>query len=123
MNALGPAEIFSKLSKQYEVRYFSPKGGRIMSSINAEIEAKKIEDINDYDILLMPGGLGTRALVDDIEFIIKVKDLAIKSEYVLCVCTGSALLAKTGLLNGKIAASNKITGAFLRASFWFAGLA
>jgi putative intracellular protease/amidase len=109
LDALGPAEIFSKVSKLYEVKYFSLKGGKVMSSINAEIETRKIEDINDYDILLIPGGFGTRALVDDVEFITKLKYVAIKSEFVLCVCTGSALLAKTGLLNGKMATSNKLS--------------
>ena len=37
-----------------------------------------------------------------------LKIVAERSEKVLCVCTGSALLARTGLLDGKEATSNKM---------------
>lgn len=109
LDALGPAEIFSKLDKLYAIKYFSLNGGKIYSSINTRIETNKFEDINEPDVLLIPGGFGTRELVNNNEFVSNLKELAIKAEYVLCVCTGSALLAKTGLLNNKIATSNKLS--------------
>jgi transcriptional regulator GlxA family with amidase domain len=37
-----------------------------------------------------------------------IKDKSEKAEYVLTVCTGSALLAKTGLLYNRNATSNRI---------------
>lgn len=60
------------------------------------------------DILLVPGGQGTRALVNDAGFLDELRALAKKARILASVCTGSALLAKAGLLDGKAATSNKI---------------
>lgn len=57
--------------------------------------------------LFIPGGAGTRALVDDVQTIDLLRELTLKSTYTLSVCTGSALLAKTGLLKNINATSNK----------------
>ena len=46
-------------------------------------------------------------LIGDEHFINDLKCLAESAEYILTVCTGSLLLAKTGLLSGKKATSNK----------------
>jgi transcriptional regulator GlxA family with amidase domain len=67
-----------------------------------------------YDILLIPGGTGTRSLVNDMEFISELKTLCGQCDLVLTVCTGAALLAKTGLLDGKEATSNKIHFEFVK---------
>ena len=65
-----------------------------------------LQDIED-GILLIPGGRGTRQMVNDKIFIDEIRRLAESSKYCLTVCTGSAVLAKTGLLNGRHATSNK----------------
>jgi transcriptional regulator GlxA family with amidase domain len=108
LDAMGPAEIFSRLERIYSIDYFSINGGLVSSSTNTKIQTKKFEDITQSDIVLIPGGWGTRQLVNDTQFIGKLYELAQKSENVLCVCTGSALLAKTGLLDNRNATSNKI---------------
>lgn len=48
-----------------------------------------------------------RPLVDDGAFCEKLKKLADAATWCLAVCTGSALLARTGLLAGRRATSNK----------------
>jgi len=108
LDALGPAEVLARLKDHYRLDYFSPAGGEITGSANVKINTKPISAIARHDILLVPGGFGTRTLVNDPGFIQALRDLAQKSETVLCVCTGSALLAKTGLLNNVKATSNKI---------------
>jgi len=64
-----------------------------------------------YDILLIPGGLGNRPLLKDQKYLDLLKKNAEavleRGGIVLCVCTGSVLLAATGLLNGKEATTNK----------------
>ncbi|KAK7975807.1 hypothetical protein PG989_014270 [Apiospora arundinis] len=61
----------------------------------------------DIEVLLVPGGPGTRD--DDIivPAMAYVKKVYPKLRYLLTVCTGSALVAKTGLLDGKRATTNK----------------
>jgi len=59
------------------------------------------------DLLVIPGGGGTRTLVKDQDFLSSLKKLAGSAPRVATICTGSALLAKTGLLDGVKATSNK----------------
>ena len=58
------------------------------------------------DILIVPGGLGTRKLIDNLAVINWIKDCAQTVELVLSVCTGSLLLAKAGLLEGLAATTH-----------------
>lgn len=60
-------------------------------------------------MLFIPGGYGVRPLVNEESYLDIVRELAYRSNYCMTVCTGSALLAKTGLLKGKKATSNKIS--------------
>jgi putative intracellular protease/amidase len=64
-----------------------------------------------YDILLIPGGQGNRPLLKDQDFLDllkkNVETVLAEGGTILCVCTGSVLLAATGLLNGKAATTNK----------------
>jgi len=107
LDAFGPAEVFAKTEAGCDIRYYSRSGGAVTCSIQNKIETEKTDAIDRKDILIIPGGIGTRRLVGDEDFIRKLKTLVSESEYVLCVCTGSALLSKTGLLNGRKATSNK----------------
>lgn len=106
LDVFGPVEIFGKL-QGYRLRYLSMEGGIVSSSQGTKVITEKLETAAFKDILLVPGGQGTRLLVNDDTFIEKLKEVAVKSMYCLTVCTGSALLAKTDLLNGKKATSNK----------------
>uniref|UniRef100_A0A1D1Z572 Intracellular protease 1 n=1 Tax=Anthurium amnicola TaxID=1678845 RepID=A0A1D1Z572_9ARAE len=62
----------------------------------------------DFDILFIPGGLGTFAELENQTFMNFIKKHVPKVKFVLTVCSGSAILAKTGLLDGKRATSNKL---------------
>ena len=52
--------------------------------------------------------MGTRELVDNPSFLHMLSALANQADWVLSVCTGSALLAKSGVLDGRRATSNKL---------------
>ncbi len=107
LDALGPAEIFGHLKDEYTINYFSIEKGIISGSAGIKVITESINEITSNDILLIPGGLGTRDLVNDQDFINNVRALAEKSEIVFSVCTGTALLAKAGLLKNRKATSNK----------------
>lgn len=58
------------------------------------------------DILLIPGGLGTRREVHNPRIIDWIKARHREVELLLSVCTGALLLAQAGLLDGKRAATH-----------------
>ena len=113
MDALGPAEALYRAlddgRKCYEVEYFSVAGGLVGGSTSAKIWTRKLSEIAKFDVLLVPGGFAARELAHESEFIAALGDLARRHEYVIAVCTGSVLLAKTGLLDGIEATSNKLS--------------
>jgi putative intracellular protease/amidase len=103
-----PVEILGRLAEHYQVSFHSFSGGLIENSHGVSILTKDFTDIeNGVDIFLIPGGYGTRVAIDNILLIDKISAISKLSKYVLTVCTGTALLAKTGLLNGRKATSNK----------------
>jgi transcriptional regulator GlxA family with amidase domain len=64
-------------------------------------------DSQGFDLLLIPGGIGIRRELNNQDFVAGLRRLAQKSKIVGTICTGSVLLAKTGLLNGMKATTNK----------------
>lgn len=113
LDAFGPVEILGCVA-DYHLRYVSMSGGLISSKQGFKIETEQITSEALSGILLIPGGSGTRTLVNDKLFIEFLRKLALNSQHCLTVCTGSALLAKTGLLNTKKATSNKKAFAWVK---------
>jgi transcriptional regulator GlxA family with amidase domain len=64
--------------------------------------------VPEYDILLIPGGFGTRQAVANPRFLEQVAAASQRATTTATVCTGSALLARTGLLDNRPATSNKL---------------
>jgi transcriptional regulator GlxA family with amidase domain len=59
----------------------------------------------ELDVLIVPGGFGVRgALTEEVAFIRAVYP---RLRYIVSVCTGSVLLARAGVLDGKRATTNK----------------
>jgi transcriptional regulator GlxA family with amidase domain len=66
-------------------------------------------DAPHFDVLVVPGGFGTRQAVNDETFLAKLGAISQRAPITTTVCTGSALLARTGLMDGRPATSNKIS--------------
>ncbi|MEM8767126.1 MAG: DJ-1/PfpI family protein [Pseudomonadota bacterium] len=66
------------------------------------------EDAPELDVLMVPGGIGTLVEVDNPAMINFLKDQVGKVAVATSVCTGSALYAKAGLLDGVKATGNKV---------------
>jgi putative intracellular protease/amidase len=108
LDVFGPVEIFGRLNDLYTIRFYSLNGGQIKNRHTVSVLTEKLESINNWTgIFLIPGGMGTRKEVENKLLIDAIKQISTVSKYVLTVCTGSALLARTGLLVGKNATSNK----------------
>ena len=108
LDVFGPIEIFGKVP-DINIQYYSEHGGMVSNMDSVKIETEPLNFISkpDIDVLFVPGGMGTRTEIKNTMFIERIKLLAQDSNYVLSVCTGSALLAKTGILDGLRATSNK----------------
>jgi len=108
LDVFGPVEIIGRLKDLYTITFYSLFGGLIENSHGVSISTQKlIDESNSIDIFIIPGGMGTRKEIDNALLLDFIQKIAIKSKYVLTVCTGSALLAKTGLLDSRKATSNK----------------
>lgn len=108
LDVFGPVEIFGRLKDHYDIRFYSMEGGLVSNNHGVSIQTETLNNIkNTLGIFLIPGGYGTRKEVNNKELIDKITRIAESSGFVLTVCTGSALLARTGLLDNKLATSNK----------------
>ncbi|MBI6874423.1 DJ-1/PfpI family protein [Clostridium aciditolerans] len=108
LDVFGPVEIFGCLPDIFKLNFISLNGKTVSSTQNVKVETNKYEKKNDENtITFIPGGMGTREKINDKNLINFIQNIAVESEYIMSVCTGSALLAKTGLLDGKKATTNK----------------
>ena len=108
LDVFGPVEIFGILKEDYSITFHSLNGGVIKNSHGLSVLSETLDILkNGIDIFLIPGGWGTRSEVNNISLVQSIREVALASKYVLTVCTGAALLAKTGLLDGRNATSNK----------------
>ena len=63
-------------------------------------------DVPRIDLLVVPGGFGTRPLLQDEETLEWIRRTAVAAQRVTSVCTGALLLGKLGLLDGKRATTH-----------------
>ena len=107
----GPLEVFGTASR------LKPNSLHPFTIQREDREVKTVNGLRvtpDYgfrncprlNILLVPGGIGTRTEMKDPETLEFVKRNASSCELVLSVCTGALVLAASGLLNGKRATTH-----------------
>ena len=106
LDAIGPMEVLARLPEA-EMHYVSVSGGPVSNEAGIAVMTEPLSDMGDLYILLAPGGFGSRQAVKDPDFLEAVRKAAEKADYVLTVCTGSALAAAAGLLDGRKATGNK----------------
>lgn len=108
LDTFGPIELFSAIP-DVKIELVAQRSGPVRSAQGVEVIAKlEYGELNDPDIILVPGGMGTRTLAHDKSFLSWLTDIGNRSKVVASVCTGSALLAAAGLLESHRATSNKL---------------
>ena len=108
IDLFGPMEMFGMLADGFALELVAETSGPVASAQRLRAHADRtIAESSDYDILFIPGGPGTRREVENTQLLDWIAQTSEKSEYTLSVCTGSALLARAGVLNGRRATTNK----------------
>jgi transcriptional regulator GlxA family with amidase domain len=102
----GPFEVFAvtggrQEQKPFEVFTVAEKSGPVIARNGLSVNPNyTTETCPQADILVVPGGMGTRREMHNQPLIDWIRASADKAELTLSVCTGSLLLAKAGLLDG-----------------------
>jgi transcriptional regulator GlxA family with amidase domain len=118
LDLYGPLEMFSLLEGAATIEVVAREAGPVASSGGVRaLATAALRERSGYDLLLVPGGSGTRSLSRDAAFLGELRRVAEGSSLVASVCTGSLLLAACGLLNGVPATTNKRVFATIRAAF------
>jgi putative intracellular protease/amidase len=109
LDAYGPLEMFGALGDEIEIVTIAEQAGPVSSSAGPKTIADYgFNDAPELDLILLPGGIGTIPELGNEAMLTFLKTRAAKSQITMSVCTGSALLAKAGLLDGLAATTNKM---------------
>ncbi|WP_269541401.1 DJ-1/PfpI family protein [Cerasicoccus fimbriatus] len=116
LDVFGPLEFFGRYPEQFEIIMLAESMGAIASAQGPSAMADEaLTSAAPVDILIVPGGKGTRREVDNADLLAELCRLAGNAQFVCSVCTGAGLLAKAGLLDGKRATTNKLSYAWATA--------
>ncbi|ROZ98772.1 DJ-1/PfpI family protein [Gordonia sp. OPL2] len=108
LDVFGPVEILGVLDQHFDVTMVAAEAGLIASSQGTRVEApESFASDPRVDIVMVPGGIGWLRMVDDADFLEQLRAYVADANLVTSVCTGSAILAEAGLLDGYRATSNK----------------
>ena len=115
LDMFGPLEMFTALPPEIlqVVMVAESKGPVIAGSMaNSPMPTCMadygFDDAPELDLILVPGGVGTIAELENEKTLSFLRDRTGKAQITSSVCSGSALLAKAGLLDGHRATSNKM---------------
>jgi transcriptional regulator GlxA family with amidase domain len=101
LDAIGPYETLSRLPGA-RVTFLAAEPGPVatdngMLRIVAE---RALGDLPDPDVVVVPGGIGTRAMMNDAGLVDWVRTAHETSTWTCSVCTGSLVLGAAGILDG-----------------------
>lgn len=109
LDVFGPAEMFGILQDRIELTTIAERPGPVTSAQGPQVVASHgIADCPPLDLLLVPGGFGTRREATNAALLEFLRVRAPQAELTMSVCSGSLLLAAAGLLDGRRATTNKM---------------
>ncbi|MEZ5557544.1 MAG: DJ-1/PfpI family protein [Pseudomonadales bacterium] len=115
LDLFGPLEMFSLLGTQRaRIHMIAEQPGPVPAAMGGDgplgprvLAEHGFADAPALDVLLVPGGFGTFEQLENARMLEFLRARAADTAIVASVCTGSALLARAGLLDGLRATSNK----------------
>jgi transcriptional regulator GlxA family with amidase domain len=116
----GPYEVFSVTSELNEHRLFKvftiSEDGAAVRSVNGLQALPDYSFVNHppIDILVVPGGIGTRAAYKNDTVLDWIKGVSANAQIVMSVCSGARILGAVGLLDGQEAVTHHSVAGHLR---------
>ena len=116
----GPFEVFSVTNELNDRKLFhtftvAESPGPLPARNGLKVTPDHVfADCPQPDILVVPGGFGTRPLLNRPEVINWIRARAGRAEIAASVCTGSLLYAKAGVLDGQTATTHYLRHELLR---------
>lgn len=108
LDLFGPLEMFGNIMPEVKIMTVAEQPGSIRSVQGPKTVAEHgFSGCPHLDLILLPGGAGTVKQLDNGAMLDFLKDRPLSAEVTMSVCSGSAILAKAGLLDGRRATSNK----------------
>jgi putative intracellular protease/amidase len=102
----GPYEVLGRIPGA-DIVLASKEGGSLVTEMGLTFaNLSRLADVENCDMIMIPGGPGQTDAMLDPEFMAEVKRLGEGARYVTSVCTGSLILGAAGLLKGKRAGSH-----------------
>jgi putative intracellular protease/amidase len=107
LDAIGPYEVLQRIPS-LDVVFVGHDRGEVRSEngMLGMIRDATFDEVPHPDILVFPGGFGTRVLEHDERVLAWVRQVHATSTWTTSVCTGSLVLAAAGLLTGLTATSH-----------------
>jgi len=108
LDLYGPLEMFGSIGAGLRIVTVAEKTGPVASFQRPKTVAEfDFASAPKLDLILLPGGFGTIAQLENPAMLDFLRRRAATAEVTMSVCSGSAILAKVGLLDGRRATSNK----------------
>lgn len=115
LDVFGPVEMFFNLPPNFMRVYMVTEDGEPVGAMSTGnnpgprvMADYSFENAPQFDILLVPGGIGTLKELTNEAMLEFIRTQSEKARMTTSVCTGSAILAKAGVLDGKEATTNKV---------------
>ena len=103
----GPESRRSETSAPFRVFTVAKAAGPVTATGGLRVlPHHAFADAPPIDLLLVPGGFGTRPVLQDVETIDWIRRTAASAQRTASVCTGALLLARAGLLDGRRATTH-----------------
>lgn len=100
LDAIGPYEVLQRIPG-IDVTFIGHRRGEVRSDngmLGMTCDAT-LDELTRPDVVVVPGGIGTRALLDDAALLDWLRNAHAHSTFTTSVCTGALLLAAAGLLD------------------------
>mgnify|MGYP003527210993 FL=1 len=107
LDAIGPYEVFQRIPS-LDVTFVGHRHGEVRTEngmLGLTVD-RTFAQVPAPDVVVVPGGIGTRALLADAELLDWLRTAHATSSFTTSVCTGSLVLAAAGLLGGISATSH-----------------